>query len=424
MSYWTDYRKANWSHHEINQKYESLKKLMLLHNKAQWSIIITALNMMIRNTMLKKMVQRHAPSVEPSNLIKGLAGLKGMEPNKKLDLLSQQLHPLGSDIIQLCVEGNDKKIRHQLKSSPEGQKIINEFDLFMQKFGHLSANTTNFTETPWIENPKMIWKSIGTGASQQKKIPDDNPEMIRSEKREEVLKNLNMLQKPVFLRLLNSTITYLGLREKISLLLSDGTHQFRRLLLSIGDDLVKKGMLAQADDTFFLFSDDLENIIKDNGNIGGFTEMVTKRREQIARDAKIVPEDTICGDQIYTRPQIDSRTSEFLSGICGSSGYKQGYAYVAESPDNVQKSLTADDILVVPYTHVGWTPLFSTIGGIIAETGGQLSHTAIIAREYGIPAIVNVQNVMQLIKTGERLSIDADAGRIYLKHENSLEGEG
>ena len=95
---------------------------MLLHNKAQWSIIITALNMTIRNTLLKKMVQRHAPSVEPSNLIKGLAGLKGMEPNKKLDMLSQQLRPLGSDIIQLCVEGNDKKIRHQLKSFTGGSE--------------------------------------------------------------------------------------------------------------------------------------------------------------------------------------------------------------------------------------------------------------------------------------------------------------
>ena len=293
----------------------------------------------------------------------------------------------------------------------------------MQKFGHLSANTTNFTETPWIENPKMIWKSIGTGALHQKKIPDNNTEMIRSEKREEVQKNLNVLQKPIFLRLLNSTITYLGLREKISLLLSDDTHQFRRLLLSIGDDLVKKGMLEQPDDTFFLFSDELENIIKDNGNVGGFTEIIKQRRRQIDKDAQIVPEDTICGDQIYTRPQIDARTSEFLSGICGSSGYRQGYAYVVESPDNVQKRLTADDILVVPYTHVGWTPLFSAIGGIIAETGGQLSHTAIIAREYGIPAIVNVRNAMQLIKTGQRLYIDADAGRIYLKHENSLEGE-
>jgi pyruvate,water dikinase len=65
---------------------------------------------------------------------------------------------------------------------------------------------------------------------------------------------------------------------------------------------------------------------------------------------------------------------------------------------------------------VGWTPLFSGIGGIVAETGGQLSHTSIIAREYGLPAVVSVRQATHLISDGQPITVDGAKGRVYLKH--------
>jgi pyruvate,water dikinase len=72
--------------------------------------------------------------------------------------------------------------------------------------------------------------------------------------------------------------------------------------------------------------------------------------------------------------------------------------------------------LVVPFTDVGWTPLFSGIGGIVAETGGQLSHTSIIAREYGFPAVVSVKKATHLIQPGQPVTVDGERGRVYLRH--------
>ncbi len=417
------FRKSDWTGIGTTEKFKRLKKLMQLHNDAQWSIIVTALNMTIRNTLLKKMIRKHAPSVEPSDLIKGLSGLEGLEPNKELDKLSQDLRPLGETLIRLCLQEEDQKIRQQLSSSTEGKRLINKFDAFMSKFGHLSANTTNFTETSWIENPNLIWSLVGSGALKKKQNHNENTEITRAARKNEVLKHLNLPQRLIFKRLLNSTITYMTLRERLSLLLSDDTYQFRRLILSLADDLVRKGILTKRDDIFYLFYDELESIHKDGPPSNKISTKVKQRRWQMEQDAQIIPDDTICGDQIINRPQLKSSTSEFLTGICGSSGMKQGYAYVVENPNSVEKTLTAEDILVVPFTHVGWTPLFSSIGGIIAETGGQLSHTAIVAREYGIPAIVNVRQAMQTIKTGQPLTIDADTGRIYLKHLDSIKGD-
>ena len=77
-------------------------------------------------------------------------------------------------------------------------------------------------------------------------------------------------------------------------------------------------------------------------------------------------------------------------------------------------ALTHDDILIVPFTDVSWTPLFAGIGGLIAETGGQLSHSAIIAREFGLPAVVNVKQATRLIREGQTVVVDGDRGCVFL----------
>lgn len=417
------YRKSEWSGISVSDKYVHLKNLMSLHNEAQRSIMITALNMAVRNTMLKKMIRKHAPSVRSGDLLTGPAGEKGWELNVELDDLSEKLRAQGKDIINLCMEGDDDKIRLRLSSSPKGRELISEFDAFMKKYGHLSANTTNFTEPPWIENPKMIWSSMGSKASHRDRKRPAGSENSRAEKRNEVLKHLNPIQRKVFRRLLRKTIVYLTLREKISLLLSEDTYQFRRLVLSLGEGLTREGIIKQTEDIFYLYYDEITKIIKEETQSREISGKVVRRRRRMEQDSKIIPEDTICGDQIEARPEKSICEPEFLTGICGSSGFKQGYAYVVEDPDEVTQAPTPEDILVVPFAHVGWTPLFSKIGGIIAETGGQLSHTSIIAREFGIPAVVSVPRAMRAIKTGQPLTLDADEGRIYLKHIYSNKGE-
>jgi phosphoenolpyruvate synthase/pyruvate phosphate dikinase len=125
---------------------------------------------------------------------------------------------------------------------------------------------------------------------------------------------------------------------------------------------------------------------------------------------------TICGDRIPVHPIELPPGQEYLSGIRGSSGRAQGYARIVLSPAHAPADLDREHILVVPFTDVGWTPLFPGVGGIVAETGGQLSHTSIVAREYGLPAVVSVRQATHLIQEGQLITVDGDAGRVYLKH--------
>jgi pyruvate,water dikinase len=133
-------------------------------------------------------------------------------------------------------------------------------------------------------------------------------------------------------------------------------------------------------------------------------------------DAKIVPEETFCGEVATLRMETAAAPCDHLSGIGGSAGIVEGYARIVRDPAAAPRNLGERDILVVPFTDVGWTPLFAGIGGIVAETGGLLSHTSIVAREYDLPAVVSVPGATHRIREGQPITIDGRRGQVYLAH--------
>ena len=100
-----------------------------------------------------------------------------------------------------------------------------------------------------------------------------------------------------------------------------------------------------------------------------------------------------------------------LRGIPLSSGHAEGRAAVLHSPNDLDR-MHPGDVLVAPVIGPGWTALFPLAAGIVVEMGGTLSHGAIVAREYGLPGVINVHGAMQALHDGDRIRVDADAGRV------------
>jgi pyruvate,water dikinase len=196
--------------------------------------------------------------------------------------------------------------------------------------------------------------------------------------------------------------------------MSEDSYQIRRILLTLADQFVEDDVLDNRDDVFYLLYDELQDLIAGKLEADAARELVTTRKMEMKADAEIELPETICGDYMPTRPTPPAEGQEYLVGISGSSGLAQGHACVVLNPSEAPVTLTRDDILVVPYTDVGWTPLFHGIGGIVAETGGQLSHTSIVAREYGLPAVVSVKKATHIITDGQSITVDGDNGRVYL----------
>ena len=141
-------------------------------------------------------------------------------------------------------------------------------------------------------------------------------------------------------------------------------------------------------------------------------ERITNRRIAYTYWLTVVPPDALGSDG---QPLVeDIKEASTLTGTPASSGKVRGRARLIQDVREAMH-LTIGDILVTQATDPGWTPVFPLVSGVVLEIGGQLSHGAIVAREYAIPAVVNVQGAMQHIKDGQMIVVDGTNGRIYLE---------
>jgi len=413
------YRHADWSSADPELLLAQIEELVNIYSETLWVNFIGPLNMMARNRLLCQLVEKWAPTVMPSDLVRGLMGLKSLESNYELKSLAAQAHDLGPDMLRLLIEKDDATIRRVLSTSEEGLDLIHEMDTFLDRYGFLSASGTDLSRTPWVENPAVIWHAIGRNAADPKctgqEMDHENIEATREEAERRVRANLNPVQRALFNRLLASTKTYIRLREQSSFLISEDSFEMRRLFVALADHLIQRGDLHERDDIFYLAVEEVRELVERKLEAGAARELVASRRAEMEADALIDPPDTVCGDYAPTHPIAQTEGQEYLTGIAGSSGQARGCARVVIDPADAPVTLTQNDILVVPFTDVSWTPLFSGIGGVVAETGGQLSHSAIVAREYGLPAVVNVKHATRLIKDGQPIVVDGNHGRVYLK---------
>lgn len=408
------YRQMSWPSLKPGELLAWYDQLAGIHGETQWYIFIGPVNMMIRNRLLNRLVERRAPDVVPSDLIRGLIGLKALEPNQELQRLAAQARALDGDTIRALMEADDGTIRQILSRSEQGLALIQGVDAFLARYGFLSTSGTDFAGTPWGEDPTVIWHSIGRSAASPTEVEAEDVEVIREGARESVRANLNPVERALFDRLLASTVSLIDLREQASLLMSEDGYHMRRIFLALADHFVARGALAERDDIFYLTYAEIEELVDGRLEASAARAKVEEEKAKMAHDAEIELPDTICGDHAPTLPISLAEDQEYLVGIRGSSGLAQGRACVVLDPSQAPVDLAREDILVVPFTDVGWTPLLSGIGGIVAETGGQLSHTSIVAREYGLPAVVSVKKATRLIKDGQPITVDGDRGRVYL----------
>ncbi|MEU8245092.1 PEP/pyruvate-binding domain-containing protein [Nonomuraea sp. NPDC048916] len=211
---------------------------------------------------------------------------------------------------------------------------------------------------------------------------------------------------------LRRTRTYAGLRELPKFYLVQVLAGLRRSLLAVGEHLAATGVLGSADDVFFLTIEEARAALSG----GDLHDLVAERRAGYERETRRrhVPRVMLSDG---TEPEALSAPAAegALTGSAASAGTVTGPARVVLDP--VGAHLEPGEILVCPSTDPGWTPLFLTAGGLVMEMGGAMSHGAVVAREYGIPAVVGVPDATRRITTGQRTTVDGAAGTVTVEEE-------
>ncbi|NRQ31011.1 phosphoenolpyruvate synthase [Nonomuraea sp. NN258] len=189
----------------------------------------------------------------------------------------------------------------------------------------------------------------------------------------------------------------------------------RRSLLVVGEHLVSAGVIESAHDVFFLGLDEARAALPGGGDLRG---LVAERRAAYERESRRrhVPRVMLSDG---TEPESRSTAAQegALTGTAASAGTVTGPARVVLDP--VGAHLEPGEILVCPSTDPGWTPLFLTAGGLVMEMGGAMSHGAVVAREYGIPAVVGVPDATHRVTTGQEITVNGAAGTVTVVEEGS-----
>ncbi|HSN74605.1 MAG TPA: PEP/pyruvate-binding domain-containing protein [Anaerolineae bacterium] len=240
-------------------------------------------------------------------------------------------------------------------------------------------------------------------------------------------------------RLLASRMrTLAGLREMPKFTIVRIMDIVRRMMLQSGEELVTSGLLARPDDIFFLLFEELQALAAENDERGMMndecTEAVTRdwqalvagRRQAYGRELlrRQVPRILLSDGVAFYEGLGADDGDVVLSGSPVSPGVVEGIVHVVFDPRGAR--LAPGEILVCPGTDPSWTPLFLAAGGLVMEVGGLMTHGSVVAREYGIPAVVGVHQATTRLHDGQRVRVDGTAGRVVVVggRENGELGNG
>jgi pyruvate,water dikinase len=375
----------------ILAKVDSLYRLT---QRVAYYNIVTPLLMQVYHALLGAGLRGVGVDVKSVALTAGLTELEQYDPNPHLAQLNALYHDLEPD-LQARVSMSPYSALRDMAGVDE---LWCRIERFLAQFGHLSDSGNDFSVVPWRETPDIVLEMIVSYDSARARVDARTPfeQLDLPSGRRWLLRALHERARQFQL-----------LREAVSSLYTYGYGLFRVYLLALGEHAVASAALDDREDVFYLTLADLRALVKDDAGGDVYRNLVRQRREEMAQFQEVVPPGIVYGDD----PVLPSSAQKVhWQGTPTSRGRYTGRVTVVRGVGGFS-SMKAGDVLVIPYSDVGWTPLFAQAGAVIAESGGMLSHSSIVAREYGIPAVVSVSGAMQL-PDGATVTVDGYTGQI------------
>ena len=299
---------------------------------------------------------------------------------------------------------------------------------FLREYGHQSVCELDLGVPRWSEDPTYVLALLTGYLEMEESVYAPDRQLQRAEREANAMiatlarraRQKHWLLGWLVRRCLQRAHALVGFREMTRFVVGLVLAQARELLWPVGEELVRAGRLKEAADLFFLTVPEAHALLSGADLCG----RVSERRATFARELRRrhVPLVLLSdGSESTAVPQTTQSTAQAegtLQGTPASAGRVTALARVILDPNAAR--LSPGEILVAPSTDPGWTPLFLKAAGLVMEVGGAMAHGAIVAREYGIPAVVGVAGATERIATGNRVTLDGTAGTVVIE-ENSVE---
>lgn len=329
----------------------------------------------------------------------------------------------------------------RLRTEPEAAATLAALERFLTDFGHRGADEFELAAPRWGEDLSFVLATL-RAYLQAPETANPYAQLARQrrqralaerEARRRMLADRRQRLMPyrwlVFRTVLREARRLLPMRENPKHYFLQYVAELRRTVLALAERLVASGLLVERDDVFSLTLDELITVAEtaDRGQAApGLPSIVAARRALYARYCTWTPPEVVPGHDIERlereitaaassppAPAPDQTDSRVLHGIAASGGVVTGRARVARTLEE-GAAIQPGEVLVAPFTDPGWTPLFTVAVAVVTDLGGVLSHGAIVAREYGIPAVVNTRHATARIRTGQTVTVDGNAGTVRI----------
>ncbi len=320
------------------------------------------------------------------------------------------------EVIKFLENVKDEKFLDQLVSFNGGLEARDAIDDFLSKYGMRCAGEIDITKPRWSEKPSILIpiilgnvKNFEPGAG-KRKFEQGLQEALKKE--QELLTRLAQL--PDGAQKAEETKRMISLVRNLS-----GYREFPKYAIICRCFIYKQALLKEAEKLLPVNKEDIYYLTFEEFREAVRTrkidyDLIRKRKEEHKLFEKLSPPRlmTSDGEIISGSYTLENLPAGAIAGLAVSSGIIEGRARVILTLEDAE--LGEDDILVTPFTDPSWTPLFVSIKGLVTEVGGLMTHGAVIAREYGLPAVVGVENATKLIKDGQRIRVNGTDGYVEI----------
>jgi rifampicin phosphotransferase len=322
------------------------------------------------------------------------------------------------DVLNYLQQVGDSASLDELARLEGGEESRDAISTFLDKYGMRCPGEIDITRPRWSEKPAMLVplilgniKNVEANGSHLK-FEQGRREALNKE--QELVERLKQLpdgeQKASETKRMISLVRNLsGYREYPKYGIVSRYFVYKQALLKEAERLVRAAVIRQLDDIYYLSFDELHDVVRTNELDYG---IISRRRAEYKAFEKLTPPRVITsdGEVVIGEYKRGDLPAGAIAGLPVSSGVVEGRARVIL---NLGAAVLEDgDILVTSFTDPGWTPLFVSIKGLVTEVGGLMTHGAVIAREYGLPAVVGVENATRLIQDGQRIRVHGTEGYV------------
>lgn len=326
-------------------------------------------------------------------------------------------HP---EVIAYLEHTKDDNFLDELPEFEGGQEARNAIRAFLDKYGMRCAGEIDITNPRWSENPIALVpvilnnvKSFDFGEA-GRKFEQGRLEALEKEK--ELLDRLKQLpdgeeKAEETKRMIGLMRDVIGYREYPKYGIVNRYWVYKQALLKEAERLVHRGVVREREDIYYLTFQELHDAVKTNDVD---YQIIVERKAEYKLYERLMPPRVITseGEIVAGEYKREDLPAVAIAGLAVSSGVVEGRARVILKMEDAD--LEEGDILVTKFTDPSWTPVFISIKGLVTEVGGMMTHGAVIAREYGLPAVVGVENATELIRDGQQIRVNGTEGYVEI----------